>query len=254
MPERLIDAISQTRLVEPGSIAFKPIARKLQARRIWARGPFLNRNGHLDDALTVEHAVRASLVKLVERRVYLAAHRIGRNAQQAAHTRTPRSPCAGIERGRTVQGNVRAAGKPFRRRDANANARKRAGATSNQIGIDFATRAPCIGQGGVNRVHKLDVRPATTHMVARRKNIDRHPLVASGIRYARNRARKHVRRCIDCHHEAFTRHLLHSFVPFWLKMSILGALSLSKTRMCARYRFTPSKFQSFSCSGPDYYH
>ena len=102
MPERLIDAIDQARLVEPGSVAFKPIARKLQARRIWVRGPFLNRNGHLDDALTVEHAVRTSLIKLVERRVYLAAHRIGRNAQQAAHTRTPRSPCAGIERGRTV--------------------------------------------------------------------------------------------------------------------------------------------------------
>ena len=182
----------ETRLIELLAVAHQTVARKLQLSRIGKLCPLRDGNSRLHDTLALEQAVRPLLVQLIQRRIDLAAHGVRRHAQFAAHACIPGSPCRGIQRRDPVQRNIRAARQALRRRDADAHAGKRPGATANEHGIDFVHRYARLRQDAIERIHEFLIGVAAAHVVASCEQLHA-PARGIAVCEAREGAREHVR-------------------------------------------------------------
>ena len=190
-------AAHQARLIELGCVADQSVARKLKAPDIGTGRPLLDGDSRLHHALALEQAARALLINHIERRIHLAAHRIGSDAEQTANTRPPRRPSRRVKRRDAPERHVRTASQALRRRDADAHAGKGPGAAPHQKGVDIRDALAGIAQDLVHRIHQLDVGATAAEMVALSEQLDmRAGSIARG-RPLRRRAGEHIGRGID---------------------------------------------------------
>ena len=191
-PERLVHVGRKARRLEARTVLGKTAAREPQVLPVRACGPVCDADVRLHDRLGLEGAVCALVVEYVDAGIDLAAHRVGRHSELAAHTGRPRGPRDGVERRGAVERGAEAAGQALARGDADADARERAGSAPDQHGVHVAHRQARLGQHVRAGGHELHVCLAAAEVVARGEHLH------GAAVHARDGARQHIGRSVEC--------------------------------------------------------